>query len=562
MEEIEMKKRVISMMLATAMALSVCACGNEEKVTTSESKTQVTSSETAVATETSVEETGITFPLKDEVSFDFMIKSDTDVAAMLEKSAWWQELYEATNVKINWITVPTTNTMTSVNAMFSSGQEGDAIYGPLLSDTDLLTLADNKLLIALDEYVDDAELMPNLNERVFAESAGTRGLITCSDGHVYGLPKYYALEGNYIENPLWINKAWVEKAGWKVEDIKTIDDLEKVLTYFAENDMNGNGDTKDEIPYIIWSNHGYAHVESFLGLYGIATKSGNYDSFVYVEDGAVKFAPTAEGYKDAIKKLKDWYDKDLIWSEAFVATKDTFNAKLAAELPLVGMITAKTAPTTNADDYVRIEPVSVDGYEASWYLHPGLLGTKGRFSVTKSCENVDVLMAWIDLFYDFDATVNNMYGYKEAARYDIVDGKVVARTIAAAEKDELIKTLPIVNDSTNQYPSAITAADFASRISMSAADIINQESYDMYEKYITDEIWPRPYIAVDDSTRIAELRTDIFNTVGEKKAAWVTGVSDIDAEWDAYVKSLEKMGLAEFIEIYQRSYDAFNEAQK
>ena len=55
-------------------------------------------------------------------------------------------------------------------------------------------MASNDLLIPLDEYVDDEDLMPNLNDHVFSELSGARNLLTAPDGHVYSLAKYTSLE--------------------------------------------------------------------------------------------------------------------------------------------------------------------------------------------------------------------------------------------------------------------------------------------------------------------------------------------------------------------------------
>ena len=92
---------------------------------------------------------------------------------------------------------------------------------------------------------------------------------------------------------------------------------------------------------------------------------------------------------------------------------------------------------------------------------------------------------------------------------------------------------------------------------LSANQAIYQDNYEVYKDYMTKEYWPRPYFSEEDSSRISELRTDIFNTVNEKKAAWVTGKADINADWDKYVESLNNMGLEEYIDILQKTYDNF-----
>ena len=40
--------------------------------------------------------------------------------------------------------------------------------------------------------------------------------------------------------------------------------------------------------------------------------------------------------------------------------------------------------------------------------------------------------------------------------------------------------------------------------------------------------------------------------------AFITGQKDIDAEWDAYLADLEKLGLSDYIAAYQKTYDESN----
>lgn len=142
-----------------------------------------------------------------------MVKYDGDLEAELAKCAWWQRLYEETNVKVNFITMPSENTMGVLNAMFAAEEEGDAILGgSIINESNLSLMAANGLLLPMNAYIDDPEIMPNFNERVLAESPSTKGLITAPDGNIYSLPKYKAIEGNYLESPIWINKVWLDMA--------------------------------------------------------------------------------------------------------------------------------------------------------------------------------------------------------------------------------------------------------------------------------------------------------------------------------------------------------------
>jgi len=51
---------------------------------------------------------------------------------------------------------------------------------------------------------------------------------------------------------------------------------------------------------------------------------------------------------------------------------------------------------------------------------------------------------------------------------------------------------------------------------------------------------------------------EINNYVNEMMSKFITGIADIDAEWDTYIATLEKMGAAEVLAVYQAAYDRWN----
>lgn len=541
----KLEKKILVVLLAVVLtAACVSGCGNQI-----EKEPEIITPVTERGT--------ISFPLEQEMTFDIMVRYDGDLDAALNNCAFWDRLHEMTNVKINFIVLPTDGTMGAFNAMFAANKEGDAILGgSMINESDLSLMAANGLLMPMNQFIDDPEIMPNFNERVLAESPATKAYITMPDGNIYSLPKYTALDGNFLECPLWINKHWLDRLNLPVPT--TIEELEEALIAFRDHDMNGNGDPNDEIPYIFLNGHTYSHMEAILGLWGLATKDGINDSYVYIQNGKVQFAPTSRAYKDALTTLNRWYEHDLIWSECFTGTEETFQAKVSSEIPMVGLLAAKTITAGYEDYFVQLEPVAVEGYEAEWYRHPGRLGGKGQFSLTRSCKNPEVLMHWIDLFYSLEHTVAINYGEEADGRWALNDdGKYEFFTLPANKTEELQTAAPLFYELFTNVPGAFTAKDFENKIVLSSIQAMYQESYAVYEDYMTDEFWPRPYIADTDVSRLAELRTDIFHIVTEKREAWVTGINDIDADWDDYLKLMDKIGIEEFLDILQRNYDHY-----
>ena len=62
-------------------------------------------------------------------------------------------------------------------------------------------------------------------------------------------------------------------------------------------------------------------------------------------------------------------------------------------------------------------------------------------------------------------------------------------------------------------------------------------------------------LSADDQDTYADIWTDLDTYISQMHGKFITGEEDIEAGWDAYITNLEKMGLAEVLDIYQNVYD-------
>ena len=60
---------------------------------------------------------------------------------------------------------------------------------------------------------------------------------------------------------------------------------------------------------------------------------------------------------------------------------------------------------------------------------------------------------------------------------------------------------------------------------------------------------------MDLDQRRSDLQVDIDSLRSTTLARWITGQGDIDAEWDAYVKRMDELGLQEYLKLCQQAYD-------
>ena len=70
----------------------------------------------------------------------------------------------------------------------------------------------------------------------------------------------------------------------------------------------------------------------------------------------------------------------------------------------------------------------------------------------------------------------------------------------------------------------------------------------LYSPYLTEAV-PKYWVPVEEATRLADLSTAIKEYLTQKKAEWISGQTDIEADWDAYLNQLEKLNLQDLIDI-------------
>jgi putative aldouronate transport system substrate-binding protein len=79
--------------------------------------------------------------------------------------------------------------------------------------------------------------------------------------------------------------------------------------------------------------------------------------------------------------------------------------------------------------------------------------------------------------------------------------------------------------------------------------------YDPY-KQPAEMVVPPLNFSEEQAVAISDPETTITQYVDQSFVQFVRGDADIDAEWDNYVATLDGMGLANYLQVYQDAYDA------
>ena len=520
-------KRTLTLLLIFLLCLSFIACAASP--TPTDSPAQTSSSENSQTQR-------VSFPLKEEftlhINYGFPAPEGVDMQKALEANPLYQELYEKTNVKVQVhyydLTSSMVQPMTNDGIMISNHDQ--SIRSWISADVPL----------RLDSYVDDPTLMPNLHQQVFANLPQLRGTMTELDGHIYALPGYDSDPLPNMENYLWINKTWLDRANLEIPT--TFEALEAALSYFAANDMNENGSTDDEIPFYPGTQK-KMELEGLMGMWGIPI-SPNADSSIrnltrlmYVENGQVQYV-NHQQFQQFIAAMKRWYDNGILCQGIGDQMNYDSEPVLSDAVEGAVQVGAFLAPNLNgirgSEEYICITPPGADGNTVRWYQKPSAMGELGNLCLMKNCQQPEIILAWLDLFYDPHITL----------RYCCGENNDFSRNEIPLQ--EILPHLPYAKN-----------AKFYETYERTDEEKAMMANWELYKDVVTSEPLPNLKFDHDDSGKIKDTSADISTLFTRTLYLCVTNIGDVESDWESYQKSLKQVRIEDYVRIVQESYDAW-----
>lgn len=496
---------------------------------------------------------------KENGGFSVMIPAEGDEKPEGLYELAKERLQSLTEYPITWEAGAKVDGANVLRQQISAGEYPQVVIGNSFQPSDISQFAANGIILPIEDYINEKDT-PNI-WKMYQERPAIKAASVAPDGHIYTLPGLKEFMPSFIENVMYINKNWLDKVGMDVPT--NLAELKEVLKAFKEKDPNGNGKA-DEIPLTFQTASSSAYPEVLLSSWGMATKFGSYDSWLTVQKGEVKFTPILKEWKNMLEYYRDLYAEGLLDMEAFTHDGAQFNAKLQSPTSVVGVVWSNSNPMLNADEYIAIEPLSADGkIKPVWRIHPGYIGTKDFLVIFKSCQNPQNVLKWADKFYELDHSIQNAFGENAPNSTLIFDEKGNVSWNKAPEGTTLssyIYQCVLASGIPCWIPEELYGSE---KMPWMEGQEEKTEVYNMYEKYLDQETWPRPYYAVEEADRLSELTTDIFSLTETQRAKWVCGQEELtDASWKKYVEDMKKMGVDEMIEIYQAAYDRYQDGMK
>lgn len=142
-----------------------------------------------------------------------------------------------------------------------------------------------------------------------------------NQGRIYYIPRVELYQGYGA----FIRQDWLDRVGKEVPTTK--EEFEDVLQAFLDQDANGNGDAKDEIP--ISGREFGRWMDVLFGMYGVAMWEGFPMWDIY--DGEMTYSGVTPNMRAAIENLREMYVKKLLDNETFLNKAGDWTAKLNSD---------------------------------------------------------------------------------------------------------------------------------------------------------------------------------------------------------------------------------------
>jgi putative aldouronate transport system substrate-binding protein len=468
----------------------------------------------------------------------------------------WQVTEEVTNIHVDFFGVDPQQ----ISTFMAAGEWPDFFVTNLNS-----TYINDHGIIGnqLVDYNNLLKYMPNL-QKTFEDYPLSRKVMTELNGAIYQLP-YIEMQITAANQARFYARTDVLRK-YGVEIPTTIDELYNAMVTIKK--ASGNAP---------WLPNSITDVESFFyPSFGSALQL-DFDSDA---QNKVIFNRTSEQYKRFLQFLNKCYAEGLLHPEFL-----TLDAATKLQMGKEGVFAFGNGPPIESLSLTDFPSGEFDIHvckplASQWNSDTkvkGLLGggirTAGGAINAKS-KYIPEIARMIDIAFALEEVVPGSGLYGTAQNYG-PEGWIWRFT--SPEKTEMDFIFPpehpdITNHAILQWDWAVLT-NFAGRAEFGQA-ITTQKTNNRTRQIgfrnnmhtiVTDYFpgGPAPrynflHFTLEEQAIIDSKYIDITAYVNEMRAKFITGVADIDREWDSYAKNIENMGIADVIKVYQTAYDRWN----
>ena len=426
------------------------------------------------------------------------------------------------------------------------------------------------MFIPLDDYLTEENVPNYLSIMEDFDLGVTRE----TDGKIYSLADINDCYHCKYARKMWVNTYYLDQMGCEVPT--TTDEFIDVCKKFLEMKPDGIA--------VAGANEGwYTRMQDWLldAYTFIPSKSQTLNVRDYValdsDTDKVTCVAASDEYKEGLKFMNELYQMGAIYDGDFTQTSEQMKTLINQEDEPVLFFTAGTISdaidsASNNELYRHYEAMAPiagpDGTQIAWTMPNYGVGS-GAVCITDKCENVEAALRWIDFFYSETGDLCSQYGADEGKDWVLnPEGKVGLNGEPALY--EVLNTYSAETQNHDWQDVGIRVATERYRLGQAVDADVDPYSPDGLERLLfdaTEELY-EPYgantnlinlnelkITDEESTDVSTIAVEVEKLIEESSVAFMTGARDIDAEWDAYLSDLERVGLQDLLDMYQTAYD-------
>jgi len=604
-------KKLLALLLALLLVATVFAgCSNsttdESSVSESSKESQEDKDSKDEADDSSEEaDSGKSsiWLIGDEESAELSLTIQVSATDLPPEEMWFFQYYEEmTGVTMNVNPVLSSDWGEKKSVLIATGDYTDIIWKGGWTSSEIVEYGGDGTFLDLRDYFD---YMPNfMREMDMIEDSWS--YITTPDGAVYTTcainpTNWLSSSGDWM----WINYKWLEAAG--LEKPQTLDEFYNALVAFRDGDMDGDGNADNEIPFSGYFGTSGDSLRTFmLNSFGFDTAGATSFNIALAswDNDAVVYIPLTERYKEYLVYMNKLMEEGLLDRDVFSQDDTQYKAKTAEAIcGVIGGSGTQYLDEAHFDHYDRVALKYDKNAEKVVYQPSGI--SVNSAVITDACKNPALAAKWIDIFYAPEHAYNLQAG---PIILEHPDGSLTFVTEGITEDPgvgQLVKVDENGNYVSGYFPGweasngELGAWDwlclehpangmfvttigeiyyydllFAGRSSTYDGSLAEQKNrYENYEDNMNRaEGWTRwhdmeetyeylsagyptiSYLNADDQTWIDENKTILEDYVLQMEAKFITGAADIDAEYDAFIEELKKLGAEKYQEIYANAY--------
>ena len=464
---------------------------------------------------------------------------------------FWSTLEAYTNVHIDWEISPIAGYDEIINTRLSAGVDlADIIMSNSVRATQ--NAGDNGIFVDLLPYWDTC--FANTKNYFDRIDVDLMELVTNPNGKVYSLPNTLnPTEGHitFMYNTLWMNELGAEVP-------KTLDEFTALMYKMQEaGDLNHNG-LDDEV--VLTS----ASITTLMSVLGNAFNLEIYegwDAFDADAEGKVFNEYTSENMKECLKYMNKLYADGILDPEISYMSADDMGEKIANDrvgcfvyysgfAVSYGMLTSYGLADPMAECYTLGLPLASEwnGNEGYFVRRTVAYGNTGA-SITTECDDPELAARWLDVLYA-DPTIlwARVYGKEgETYQYDENGNVQLLATNQYGEWDPFYLGIGQIS-----LPFIQTTEELC---------LESRQWYlDEYElmrqcRWISASV-PKTSIFNEEEAMLRdEVNSEVTSYWFEWRDKFVTGMVDIETDWETYVNSINGVGLKQLTDVWQMVYD-------